>query len=274
MIIAGLPVAASEIHHLARNWVRMALLREDPLAVAARFGFLYFSYAPDFDYLSLSLQSLAKAVHPSWIRSVTIAEDQKAPFSEEQREQLARYMPALHWMPVHDFEWGSPRSTHAELQVFERVCRNMPDDHDLLVKVDSDVLFLSNRKWELLLRSRALAIGDGHYLQHRFAQGGLYMIRRHVVRHVLSKVSLAEIEAVAKKIDSVGEDMAISQLLRDAGSPFFMSRMMLFPEEYRPLRRLNRLVRSEFLALHFHKDKSNMAALARQHGLVEEAVPR
>lgn len=246
------------------------MLASDGRAVRARLNFLYFSYAPDFDCVALSLRTLAHAVPDELIGGVTLAEDQKAPFTPGQVAALRAHAPSLQVVPVRDFEWGSPRSTHAELQIFRQVCEKLPDPWDLLVKVDSDVLFIRNAKWRTLLRSNAPAIGDGHYLQHRFAQGGLYMIRRHIVEDVLSKAGLADVEAVAKAIDSVGEDMAISQLLADRGRPFLFTRLMLFPDEYGPLSRLNTVVRREFLALHCHKDKPSMPMLAQRFSLLDQ----
>jgi hypothetical protein len=271
LIISGVPVALRELHHLVRGWTRAFLLASDARAARARLHFLYFSYAPDCECIALSLRTLAQAVPNDLVGGVILAEDQKAPFTPVQIAALRRLAPSLKVVPVRDFEWGSPRSTHAELQVFRQACEDLPDPWDLLVKVDSDVLFVGNEKWRKLLRSGAPAIGDGHYLRHRFAQGGLYMIRRHIVQDVLAKVSLADVEAVARAIDSVGEDMAISRLLADRGRPFFFTRMMLFPDEYGPLQRLNALVRREFLALHCHKDKRNMAILAQRFGLLAQS---
>jgi hypothetical protein len=48
--------------------------------------------------------------------------------------------------------------------------------------------------------------------------------------------------------------------------------MMLFPDEYRPLQRLNFAVRREFIALHCHKDKASMPRLAAQHRLLGAAA--
>lgn len=271
MIIAGYPIATRELHHLAQGWLKLSLLNADRHARHARFNFLYFSYEPDFACLMLSMRSLRESIPSACLGQVVLAEDQKAPFRSAQIDQLKALVPQLHVMPVFDFEWGSPKSTHAELQIFKTICNGLPDPADLLVKVDSDVLFLRNAKWLQLLRSSAPAIGDGHYLRYRYAQGGLYMIRRQVVQDLLGPVSLAEVEAVAQAIQSVGEDMAISRLLADKGKPFFFTRMMLFPDEYGPLSRLNALVRREFLALHCHKDKRNMPALAQRFGLLGDA---
>lgn len=270
MIVAGLPVAARELHHLAWGWFRYALLRRDPNAAFARYHFLYFSYAPDFAYLHLSLRTLRAAVPTELVGGIVLVEDQKGPFDAAQIAQLKAVWPSLQVLPIRDFEWGSPRSTHAELQLFKQVCAQMPDPRDLLVKVDSDVLFMPNSKWECLLRSTASAIGDGHYLQHRFAQGGLYMIRREVIQAVFATTTVSDVEAVARKIDSVGEDMAISHMLYDADQPFFFTRMMLFPDEYGPLDTLSVPTRHEFMALHCHKDKKNMVSLISRFRLLPE----
>ena len=268
MIIAGFPIALRELHHLASGWLRLALLPRDPVAERAQFFFLYFSYAPDFDYLMISMSTLRYAVPQRLVGRVFLAEDQKAPFSPEQVAQLSRIWPDLFILPVNDFEWGSPRSTHAELQVFKEIAANLPGQRDFLVKVDSDVLFLRSQKWERLLHSTASAVGDGHYLKHQFAQGGLYMLRREIVQSVFMNTTIKQIEMVASKIRSVGEDMAISQMLRDAGQGFLLTRMMLFPDEYRLLRSLVWPVRREFLALHCHKDKQNMQSLCARFGLL------
>lgn len=269
MIVAGIPIALRELHHVVRGWLSLALLPRNPAAAAARLNFLYFSYQPDFPYLLLSLQTLRGTVPAHLVGHIFLAEDQKAPFDADQIARLREAHPGLHVLPIRDFEWGSPKSTHAELQLFKQICEELPDPLDLLVKVDSDVLFLPNAdKWERLLYSKAPAIGDGHYLGFRYAQGGLYMIRRQVIQAVFDQTSVADVEVVARHIDSVGEDMAISHMLAKAGQPFFFTRMMLFPEEYRNLRNLNHLAKSEFLALHCHKDKHSMHHLIERFTLL------
>lgn len=270
MIVAGFPVSLRELHHLTWWWLRFLLLGTDKRASAARFNFLYFSYSPDFDCLVLSLRTLRNAILDELLGQVFLAEDQKAPFSPSQLTTLRSIVPQLRVIPVRDFEWGSPSSTHAELQIFKMACEHLTDACDLLVKVDSDVLFLRNEKWARILRSGAEAVGDGHFLQHRYAQGGLYMMRRHLVQHVFADTTVTDLEVIAREIDSVGEDMAISQLLADSGKPFFFTRMMLFPDEYGPLPSLRSAVRREFLALHCHKDKARMPALIARFDLMGE----
>jgi hypothetical protein len=271
MIVCGVPIAAREIHHLLRGWLKMAQLRTDPDATGARLNFLYFSYAPDSPYLELSLRTLTGAIPAELLGRVIVAEDQKAPFNPEQLGRLHSVFADLDIRPIHDFQWGSPRSTHAELQLFKQIAAELAHPKDLLVKVDSDVLMLPNDKWRRVLYSNAPAIGDGHYLRFEYAQGGLYMIRKACIEGTLAPVTLRTVEDVAQAIDSVGEDMAISELLRRADQPFFLTRMMLFPEEYRPLSALNPLVRQEFMALHCHKDKTNMEYLCTKFGLLPGA---
>jgi len=274
MIFAGFPIALRELHHLVRGWLRFARLRPDHRAGRARYHFVYFSYAPDFEYLALSLRTLRLAVEPAQVGAVYVAEDQKAPFDAAQQAALRSIWPQIRMLPVHDFEWGSPRSTHAELQLFLKICSSLPDPRDLLVKVDSDVLLLPNPKWARILHSEAPAIGDGHFVRHRYAQGGLYMIRREIAQRHFPSVTVSQLEQVARRVRSVGEDTAISCLLRDAGQPFLLTRMMLFPDEYRPLRRIAGPTRQEFLALHCHKDKRSMVSLAQRLGLLPTEVRR
>lgn len=264
MIISEVPVQLRELHHLSWWWLRFRFLAADRRTAGAKLNFLYFSYEPDFDYLLLSMKSLRHGVNRELIGQVFLVVDQKAPFSARQIAAFQDIFPTLHVLPIFNFEWGSARSTFEELGMFKTVCASLPSPFDLLVKVDSDVLFLRNDKWRKLLCSRAAAIGDGHFLQHRCAQGGLYMLRRHLIQNVFWDTSLADLESVVKKIDSHGEDRAISYMLRRSGNAFFFTRMMLFPDEYRGISRLGSWVRREFLALHCHKDKTSMAALIRK----------
>ena len=87
------------------------------------------------------------------------------------------------------------------------------------------------------------------------------MIRRVVTQTLFAHTTVADVESVVSEIDSVGEDRAISEMLSKSGVPFFFTRMMLFPEEYRNLQRLGHCAKNEFLALHCHKDKNSMAHL-------------
>ena len=93
------------------------------------------------------------------------------------------------------------------------------------------------------------------------------MMRRYLIEDAFPEINVEDIEQIASTIGSVGEDMAISHVLEQRGTPFFFSRMMLFPSEYQRIRSFDGLVAREFVALHCHKDKGSMPMLIKKFGI-------
>lgn len=257
MHIFGTPIPLRYINKTLSDWFRYALLKEDKAFSDAKFNFVYFSYQPDFEYLYISLSSLIENISEDYIGHVHLFEDQKAKFNEHELSKLYQLCPKLTIHPVSNFSWASPESTLAEIECFLKVSENA-NDSDMIVKVDSDILFLPSNKLVRLLKSGLHAVGDGHSEQYRFAQGGLYMLRSALVKSVLSKVELADILKISKLNRSVGEDKCISRVLKMNNKAFFLTRLMLFPTEYRKLNKLSAFNRWDFCAAHFVKDKESM----------------
>ena len=263
MIISGYPIDLRNIHR--QIWWNYRYLREvKPVQSSAKLTLLYFSYSPDFPYLSLSIKTLLQSAPQKRINKLVIAEDQKAPFSAEERAKLSEISAPiqLEIYPIYDFAWGSPESTYSELQLFQKVANSLSNPADLVVKCDSDVLFIpSCNKWEHLLDAPQDAFGDGHFLDYKFAQGGLYFLRKRLIESVFPKITLQDVKKIATDINSVGEDMAITEICRRHGRSIFFTRTMLFPTEYGKLKTLSQSCKREFMALHCHKDKQNMPLL-------------
>jgi len=237
-------------------------------AELSKFRFVYFSYQPDFQYLKLSIQTLIHNVPPNILDGVVIAVDQKSPFNTSQESELIDIYTKLSFIPIHNFSWGSAISTYEELKIFSTISHSLINPYDYLVKVDSDVLFLPSSTWLRVAKWFQPAIGDGHFTQYRYAQGGLYMLTRSVISDVLSQATIEQIDNINHKTDSVGEDSSISEYLRLNSHPFYFIRLMLFPDEYKHIQRINRRTNSEFVAMHFHKDKSNMNEYAIKFNLI------
>lgn len=273
MIVGGVPLSVRDLHRIVAGWWAFRK-HVRPIATEQNttLNFLYFSYQPDFDILRLSLQTLLKVSAGKRLGKVFVVVDQKAPFSAAEEAALLSIYPKIAFMPVHNFSWGSAESTYAELRIFTQACKLLPNKQDMLIKVDSDILMSGWSKLVAILDSTLQAVGDGHFLQYRYAQGGFYMMRRRLIEDVLASKSQDDVEQVVKATGSVGEDVAISWLLKDAGEPFFFTRLMLFPDEYNRLERLNVWVSNEFIALHCHKDKHNMPALIDKFNLLENTI--
>lgn len=257
MIILGVPVPVKYIHETIFDWIRCATLRKQKEHLDAKFSFVYFSYQPDFEYLRISITSLLDNVGDDYIGAVHLFEDQKAKFNDNELLSLRTLCPKLVVHPVNNFSWASPESTLAEIECFLKVA-SVANDIDMVVKVDSDILFLESDKLVRLLQSASHAVGDGHSEKYRFAQGGLYMIRSKLIKSVLSKVKLSDVLKIVETNNSSGEDRAISKILEINQKPFHFTRLMLFPTEYRRVKKLSRFNRWDFCAAHFVRDKENM----------------
>ena len=264
MVIKGYPV---DIRHIFRQlWWQYRFIREvKATPEGAKLTLLYFSYQPDFPYLALSIKTLMQSAPRERVRQIVVAEDQKAPFSACDISKLKDLTSPieLNIYPIYNFSWGSPDSTHAEIKLFEQVAGRLENPADMIVKCDSDVLFLPNcAKWEQLLDAPQDAFGDSHFLKYRYAQGGLYFLRKRLIDAIFPGTSIQDVRRIATEINSVGEDMAITEICKRNGRAMFFTRTMLFPSEYRQLKMLNYYCKKEFMALHCHKDKDNMNNIA------------
>lgn len=257
MRILGVPIPVKYIHLTLVDWLRFALLKPSPKHVDAKFNFVYFSYRPDFEYLKLSIESLVESIASEYISSVHLFEDQKAPFDETEIQMLKGICPSLVMQKVENFSWASPESTLAEIDCFEKVAKDS-NDNDMLVKVDSDILFFKSSKLIRILKSKFENVGDGHNEHYRFAQGGLYLIRSRLVKNILSKVTMVDVEEAVKRNRSVGEDKTISTILKKNGRPFVLTRLMLYPSEYSLMKKLTSFNKWDFCSAHFVKDKDKM----------------
>jgi len=257
MIFNNVPVKFNQLHIIMCDWVNNLFMQTCEKNSQAQFAFVYFSYEPDFEYLYLSVKSLVETVNENQIKAVYLFVDQKAPFDSGQLKELENICPKIVFKKVFDFSWASTETTLAEISSFTQVIEDTLD-HDLIVKVDSDIVFFKNQKLKRILKSKYNAIGDGHHLDYRYAQGGMYMIRRILAKQVFHNIEKSHIKQCEKQCGTKGEDRVISTLLKNNGTPFYLTRLMLFPDEYSRIFKLNRFLRWEFCSGHFVKDKENM----------------
>lgn len=258
MILFNTPIRIKYLHRTFSDWFNMLLLRENRDNRLAKLHFVYFSYSPDFNYLMLSLRSLVRNFDSSVIAAVNIFVDNKAPFNEEQIFHLSCVCNKIKFHSVTNFCWASKESTLAELRCFESVLNDMQYS-DVLVKTDSDILFFSSYKMGKILKSGLGAAGDGHVEGYKFAQGGLYMLRKNVIEEYLSELTDQYINNIVDDIGSPAEDRVISKILENNRAAFFYTRLMLFPWEYNKLSKITRFNKFDFCAAHFVKDKDRMS---------------
>lgn len=269
MQIFNTPVKIGHTPTIVLDWIRNAFMRKEHKHRNSKYTFVYFSYEPDFEFLSLSLRSLMCAVSSKYIRSVYLFVDQKAPFSLAQLDSLKGICDVLIVEKIYDFSWASTETTLAEMNAF--VVASQGDyDTDFVAKVDSDILFFRNTKLKRLLHSKHAAVADGHHLDYKYGQGGFYMIRKSIIKKLFNSVASDDIKLCEIQCQSLGEDRVISTYLKNKDRAFYLTRLMLFPDEYSLVNRLSAFVRWEFCTFHFVKDKQRMSQYASKFAFFEE----
>jgi len=123
---------------------------------------------------------------------------------------------------VDDLKPGGEQTVQlSELEAYRVVASGMAAG-DFLVKFDSDVLFLSDRTFRLVLKSSGGAVGTTVSKLHEsegaeeYMQGGCYFIRATELEAIL-RTPVAQASLAPTKWGEIPEDQFFSSLLRRCG---------------------------------------------------------
>ena len=259
MFLFGCPIGIRHITRIAGDQVRRLGHRLFPNP-AARIHFVYFSCARDVALLTLSLKSL-KFLHSDQVGTTYVVVDSKGPFSLEQKTKLTKIIPSLEFLELGQIDWASVVTLKTELQAFAIAARRA-QPIDFIAKVDSDILFFSSLKLDEVSICAADFVGDGHYSNYEYAQGGLYLLRAPLAEMLEESVTEQELEHTIAQCRTHAEDQVVSALVRQRTRSVWLTRLMLFPNEYEDANLNGRFVRSEFSAIHFVHRKEDMPGYA------------
>lgn len=214
--------------------------------------------------LSMSLKSLAGLVG-NQARYVAVVEDAKGLFKDEQRLALSKIVPELQFLQLGPIDWASIRTLKTELEAFSIVAA-AAKPIDFIAKVDSDILFFSNKKLDEIKVCSADFVGDGHYSGYRYAQGGLYFMRAPLASSFFNSVTEEELQITITEVGTNAEDQVVSALVRRRNIKIWLTRLMLFPNEFERTNLGNAWVKSEFSAIHFVHKKVDMPKFSKLLG--------
>lgn len=264
MFVLGCPIGLRHLPHIVKDqFLRLGHYRSQE--TPAQIHLIYFSCARDFGLLTLSLKSLRSLALDN-LGSVYIVVDSKSPFSTDQEAHLKRGMQKVEFLHLGPIDWASLDTLRTELKAFG-IAASAAQPRDFLAKVDSDVLFFSNRKLLEISLCRSDFIGDGHYSRYQYAQGGIYFIRRDLARKLATSVTDHELHAKVRMVHTQAEDQVITALVRERTSSIWLTRVMLFPDEFRRTDFERGWVKDEFSALHFVHEKKAMQHYAERFGI-------
>jgi len=198
-------------------------MKSSPVSGSAprKVHFFYCTCGNDFQYLILSLKSL-ELLRLGCIGNIYIYIDKKDPFSSDQLKELKDSFPFSMEIKMtrRPLSWGGAKLLLVELAAFEEINRNIAPN-DYIFKVDSDVLFISDRIFKKVIEENYDAVGQAKPKPDEFMEGGSYFLKstlvKRIVRSPISKAIIYASSSWGCSIDQAPEDRAISKLVQENG---------------------------------------------------------
>lgn len=261
------PTRLSELPRFLQQAAQRTVIVRRKVARRPTFRLCYFSCQSYFRYLYCALHSLTLVARD--IRfEVIVFSDTDQPLSAEQIAALDELIPGIrviNW--PKSMGWGATQIGWI-WKAYALAAEGAADD-DVIARVDSDVYFFNDRIFRAVERSSADLIGDGHFVDFKYCQGGCYFFRAKAIRQIgafLAQRSLSD------ELDAAGinvEDIAADHFAKSLGQRIWMTWFMMFPDELRNAGGLNRWQRWKFSCLHFvMKNKAAMIE-SYQHEMLD-----
>ena len=148
-------------------------------------SFVYFTCDPHFEILKRSLISLSRTRAIASGR-VYIYQDPDNVLKKSQKDYLVSNYQGIEirMAPYHISGYGK-RTINSEIRCLLEVAGECADE-DIVAKVDSDVIFISNKFINFIQDHEAAIYGEPvkHFLPFEFMQGGAYFIKASYARQL------------------------------------------------------------------------------------------
>ncbi len=96
-------------------------------------------------------------------------------------------------------------------------------------------------------------VGDGHYVNFEYCQGGLYFLKADAVGKILAATPIDTFANVLGAANINVEDIAAHHMAQRAGLRIWLAFFMMFPDEYDNAGGLTPYQRRKFACLHYAK---------------------
>lgn len=252
-----LPIRIRHFPQFFRQMVNRNRVLNLPDRGERTFHLCFFSCQSYYRYLYCSLHSLG--LHAKEIKfKILVFSDEEMPLSPAQIDALRSLVPGIRVIPwPKSMGWGATQI--ASIWRAYQLAAEGAADEDIIARIDSDIFFFNDRIFQIVARSEADLVGDGHYVDFRFCQGGCYFFRASAIRKIISMLAKEPIDQVLTEIEPVVEDVAASHFAKRLGLKIMMAWIMMFPDELRNAGGLTPWQRWKFSCAHFvMKNKSAM----------------
>jgi len=232
-------------HYLLILWydfkIRLGFNRQiSPKGVSreAKIHCLYFTCGRDFEYLFISLKSLGR-LSLSYIGNVYLYIDKKDPLSGDQINRLKKefLFNILIRTTKYRLEVDGVKLIISELAAFKEITKEI-NRNDYILKLDSDVMFISDKIFKEVITGESEAVGVGppspafHRMPEpfRFMHGGswflrgslIYKLLNQPIRGVTKKFNKNSPELYHRTVSTLPEDIVISLLISQIGKINFV----------------------------------------------------
>lgn len=248
-MILRLPIRIRQFPQFVRQLYERGQVLRRPDPGPRTFHLCFFSCQSYFRYLYCSLHSLVEHAKGVPFR-VFIFSDNEQPLSDAQTAAIESLIPGARVLPwPKSMGWGATQIASI-WRAYALVAGDAAAD-DIIARIDSDVFFFNDTIFRVIARSDADLVGDGHYVNFRFCQGGCYFFRASAVRRVNAMLQAEPLEKVLAERGVNVEDWAAYYFAERLGLKIWMTWFMMFPDELRNAGGLTRWHRWKFSCVHF-----------------------
>jgi hypothetical protein len=198
--------------------------------------FFYYTRGNDFQYLIISLKSL-ELLHLDCLGKIYIYVDKKDVFNVDQIKELKDNFSLSMEIRITNMplSWGGVKLLLSELATFKEIIRDIPP-YDYIFKVDSDVLFISDRIFKKVLSENHDAVGQRSTYDN-FMEGGSYFLKSALVWRIVSSPIYKAMRYASNSwrcpISESGEDRAITKLAKQNRAKLLLCEYRLHGSEFR-----------------------------------------
>lgn len=244
-----IPIRIRQFPHFVRQGLARSQVLSRPDQGPRTFHLCFFSCQSYFRYLYCSLHSLVE--HGRDIRfKVLVFSDDEQPLSAAQISAIHALIPGTRVIPwPKSMGWGATQIGWI-WRAYRLAAEDAADD-DIIARVDSDVFFFNDTIFRAVARSDADLVGDGHYVNFEYCQGGCYFFRASAVRRINAMLEAESIERVLTEGGIGVEDIAAYYFAKRLGLRVWLTWFMMFPDELRNAGGLTHWQRWKFSCVHF-----------------------
>jgi len=266
-----IPIRVRQFPQFARQLFERSRVLKLSDSGTRTFHLCYFSCHSYYPYLYCSLHSLVNQVRGLNIR-VLVFSDEEQPLSSAQIDALQALIPQARVIPwPKSMGWGATQIGWI-WRAYSLAAEDAADDY-IIARVDSDVFFFGDTIFQAAARSAADLIGDGHYVDFKYCQGGCYFFRASAVRRISAMIEAESMDTLTKELDVVVEDVAAHHFAKRLDLKIWLTWFMMFPDELRNAGGLTAWQRWKFSCVHFvMKNKATMLEAYEREVLEPESV--